>query len=43
MKNKKGRKNNYEVLTVEHTSPDHSTQVFIIRHKGIRRSKQGWI
>ena len=33
----------YKVLTVEHTSPDHSTQVFIIRHNGIRQIKQGWI
>ena len=33
----------YKVLTVEHASPDHSTQVFIIRHNGIRQIKQGWI
>ena len=33
----------YKVLTVEHTSSDHSTQVFIIRHNGIRQIKQGWI
>ena len=33
----------YKVLTVEHTSPDHSTQVFIIRHNGIHQIKQGWI
>ena len=33
----------YKVLTVEYTSPDHSTQVFIIRHNGIRQIKQGWI
>ena len=32
----------YKVLTVEHTSPDHSTQVFVIRHNGIRQIKQGW-
>ena len=31
------------VLIVEHTSPDHSTQVFITRHNGIRQIKQGWI
>ena len=33
----------YNVLTVEYTSPDHSTQVFITRHNGIRQIKQGWI
>ena len=33
----------YKLLTVEYTSPDHSTQVFIIRHNGIRQIKQGWI
>ena len=33
----------YKVLTVEHTSQDHFTQVFIIRHNGIRQIKQGWI
>ena len=33
----------YKVLTVKYTSPDHSTQVFIIRHNGIRQIKQGWI
>ena len=33
----------YKVLTVEHTSPDHSTQVFIIRHNGIHQIKEGWI
>ena len=33
----------YKVLTVEYTSPDHSTQVFMIRHNGIRQIKQGWI
>ena len=31
----------YKVFTVEHTSPDHSTQVFKIRHNGIRQIKQG--
>ena len=33
----------HKVLTVEHMSPDHSTQVFIIRHNGIRQIKQGGI
>ena len=33
----------YKVLTVERTSPDHSTQVFIIRRNGIRQIRQGWI
>ena len=32
-----------KVLTVEHTSPDHSTQVFTMRHNGIRQIKQRWI
>ena len=33
----------HKVLTVEHTSPDHSTQVFIICHNGIRQIEQVWI
>ena len=33
----------HKVLTVEHTFTDHSTQVFIIRHNGILKTKQGWI
>ena len=33
----------YKVLTVEHTSPDHFMQVFIIRCNEICHIKQGWI
>ena len=31
----------YKVVTVEHMSPDHSTQVFTKRHNGYIKSNKG--